>query len=291
MQQYEQIAEKIKEADGILIGASNGLSIAEGYNIFANDERFRSRFSDFQRKYGIHSLIQGSFGEFESENEMWSYYSRMAYHYMYHTQSSSLMKTVYALVKNKPHFVVTSNTDDHLAMAGFERKAIFEMEGSMKDMQCARGCRDKVYSNREAVLTMMEHEQGMEIPSEYLPRCPVCGGAMQIHVPVNQAFVRDASWQTQRERYLDFVKEFHNRKLLILEFGVGVRNQMIKAPFMKLTYSEPDAFYITFNKGEVYVPPQIQDKAMGVDGDLSVILPEVLKYSKLNSDGNQGTDR
>ena len=88
MGQYEQIAEKIKGADGILIGASNGLSIAEGYNIFANDERFRSHFSDFQRKYGIHSMIQGSFGGFETENEMWSYYSRMAYYYMYHTQSS-----------------------------------------------------------------------------------------------------------------------------------------------------------------------------------------------------------
>lgn len=37
MGQYEQIAEKIKGADGILIGASNGLSIAEGYNIFVND--------------------------------------------------------------------------------------------------------------------------------------------------------------------------------------------------------------------------------------------------------------
>lgn len=171
MQQYEQIAEKIKEADGILIGASNGLSIAEGYNIFANDERFRSHFSDFQRKYGIRSLIQGSFGEFESENEMWSYYSRMAYHYMYHTQSSTLMQNLYALVKDKPHFVVTSNTDDHLAMAGFERKSIFEIEGNMKDMQCARGCHDKVYSNRETVMVMMEHEQGMEIPSEYLPKC------------------------------------------------------------------------------------------------------------------------
>ena len=39
MQQYEQIAEKIKEADGILIGASNGLSIAEGYNIFTLDSQ------------------------------------------------------------------------------------------------------------------------------------------------------------------------------------------------------------------------------------------------------------
>lgn len=162
MEQYNQIAEKIKEADGILIGASNGLSIAEGYNIFANDERFRSHFSDFQKKYGIQSLIQGSFGGFASENEMWSYYSRMAYYYMYHDESSPLMKSLYALVKDKPHFVVTSNTDDHFAMAGFDRKAIFEIEGSLKDMQCARGCHDAVYPNREAVLSMREHEQGME---------------------------------------------------------------------------------------------------------------------------------
>ena len=187
---YRQIAEKIKAADGILIGASNGLSIAEGYNIFANDERFQSHFSDFQKKYGFKSLIQGSFSRFESENEMWSYYSRMAYYYMYHTQPSTLMQTLYALVKDKPYFVVTSNTDDHFARAGFERQHILELEGNMKDMQCANGCHDKVYSNQKAILEMREHEKGMEIPLTYLPKCPRCGAAMQIHVPVNQNFVR-----------------------------------------------------------------------------------------------------
>ena len=80
------------------------------------------------------------------------------------------MQTLYMLVKEKPHFVVTSNTDDHFAMAGFDRKSIFEIEGNMKDMQCARGCHAQVYSNREVVFTMREHEQGMEIPAEYLRR-------------------------------------------------------------------------------------------------------------------------
>lgn len=101
-EKYKQIAEIIRDADGILIGASNGLSIAEGYNIFTNDERFQSYFSDFQKKYGFRSLIQGSFSRFESENEMWSYYSRMAYYYMYHTQPNTIMQTLYALVKDKP---------------------------------------------------------------------------------------------------------------------------------------------------------------------------------------------
>ena len=280
MRQYEQIAEKIKEADGILIGASNGLSIAEGYNIFANDERFRSHFSDFQKKYGIRSMIQGIFGSFSSENEMWSYYSRMAYYYMYHDESSPLMQILYALIKDKLYFVVTSNTDAHFAMAGFDRKAIFEIEGSLKDMQCARGCHDTVYPNRETVLSMREHEQGMEIPSQYLPKCPVCGGPMQLHVPVNQTFVKDQEWQARYQDYRAFLERLHGKNLLILELGVGARNQMIKAPFMKLTYAEPDAFYITFNKSEIYIPHQIQDKAIGVDGDLALILPEILENLK-----------
>ena len=78
-EKYKQIAEIIRDADGILIGASNGLSIAEGYNIFTNDERFQSYFSDFQKKYGFRSLIQGSFSRFESENEMWSYTAKYAH--------------------------------------------------------------------------------------------------------------------------------------------------------------------------------------------------------------------
>ena len=43
MNVYQEISQIIKEADGILIGASNGLSIAEGYNIFADDARSEER--------------------------------------------------------------------------------------------------------------------------------------------------------------------------------------------------------------------------------------------------------
>ena len=36
MDKIQQAAQAIKDADALLIGASNGLSIAEGYHIFAN---------------------------------------------------------------------------------------------------------------------------------------------------------------------------------------------------------------------------------------------------------------
>ena len=49
MNVYQEISQIIKEADGILIGASNGLSIAEGYNIFA-DDAVSGKYGRFQRK-------------------------------------------------------------------------------------------------------------------------------------------------------------------------------------------------------------------------------------------------
>lgn len=96
-------------------------------------------------------------------------------------------------------------------------------------------------------------------------------------------FVRDGEWQARYQDYQAFVERLHGKGLLILEFGVGAGNQMIKAPFMQLAFSEPGAFYITFNKGEIYILPQIQDKAMGVDGDLSQILPIILeRFTEIN---------
>ena len=50
---------------------------------------------------------------------------------------------------------------------------------------------------------------------------------------------------------------------------------MIKEPFMSLAASEPEAVYITFNKGEVYIPSAIAGKSIGVDGDIGEALKEI----------------
>lgn len=54
--------------------------------------------------------------------------------------------------------------------------------------------------------------------------------------------------------------------------GIGYRNQMIKAPFMELVQQEPNAVYITINKGEVYIPSPIREKSYGLDGNIAEIL-------------------
>ena len=62
---------------------------------------------------------------------------------------------------------------------------------------------------------------------------------------------------------------------MVLELGIGWRNQLIKAPLMRLVADEPDATYVTINLGEVYIDPAIRDKSFGLDGRLDELLPKL----------------
>ena len=74
---YKKIYKEIRDADALLIGASNGLSISEGYNIFADDRWFRENFRDFRARYGIRSVLQGLFFQYPSEETRWAFFSRL----------------------------------------------------------------------------------------------------------------------------------------------------------------------------------------------------------------------
>ncbi len=55
----------------------------------------------------------------------------------------------------------------------------------------------------------------------------------------------------------------------ILELGIGPRNQLIKAPLMRLAAQEPNAVYATANLGEIYIPNEIKHKSFEFDGYLN----------------------
>ena len=52
MPNLQEIAQRIEDADAILIGASNGLSICEGLHLFAENQAFDEIFGDFKREFG-----------------------------------------------------------------------------------------------------------------------------------------------------------------------------------------------------------------------------------------------
>lgn len=144
------------------------------------------------------------------------------------------MKNMYELVKEKDYFVVTTNGEDHFIPAGFLSERVFEMEGKLTEMRCSNGCCDDVYSSKETVFRIAEAEKKGEGLNKFLPKCPKCGGNMEVNYGESSSFIDQRSWQEKAACYREFVNRFRGKRLVALEFGVGRRNQMIKKPFMQL---------------------------------------------------------
>lgn len=267
MTDFKAVRERIEAADVILVGASNGFSIAEGLHLFADNAAFEQTFGDFKRKYDIHSILQGAFFQWPSEEEKWAFTARLLSHYSGSYTGSPVMNALKELLARKPYFIVTSNCENHFELAGLDPNCILEIEGSWKEMKCSRGCHDACYLTWQVVRELSERENGV-VPAELVPRCPKCGSVMMLNNQPPEAQVR---------AYHDFVRENHDKKLLVLELGIGAGNQLIKAPLMRLVRRERNAFYVTVNRGELYIPFEIQDKSIGIDGNLGEVLPEIAK--------------
>lgn len=77
----------------------------------------------------------------------------------------------------------------------------------------------------------------------------LCGFAPEkiYEVEVDSGFIRKGEGQ---RRFQAFLEEYHGKRLVVLELGIGPRNQLIKAPLMRLVDREPYGTYLTVNLGE-----------------------------------------
>lgn len=194
-----------------------------------------------------------------SEEEKWAFWSRLVHHYCGEYKESQVMKDLKAIVGNKDYFVVTSNVECHFEMSGFAPENIYEVEGNWLTMQCSHACHDTLYPSLEIAEKMAAAEKNGQVPPDMIPYCPKCGSPMQIHLEVDRNFIRD---HTGRERFQAFLNQYHGKKLVVLELGIGPRNQLIKAPLMHLVDMEPNAAYVTINLGELYITDNIRAKSI-----------------------------
>lgn len=124
----------IDQSDALLISASNGLSIAEVYNIFADDDNFEKYFGHFNILYGIDSLIQGVFAQIPTLDHQ--EFMRKVHQYLIDDyQKTEIFAMLQQIVNQKDYFVVTSNADTHFQLNGFDPEKIFEIEGNFDQLE------------------------------------------------------------------------------------------------------------------------------------------------------------
>ena len=285
MNEINKLKELIENSDAIMIGAGAGLSTSAGFNY--TGERFEKYFFDFINKYHFKDMYSGGFYEYPSKEEFWAYFSRYIYINRYMNPPYPLYDDIYNLIKDKNYFVITTNVDHCFQKAGFDKNRLFYTQGDYGLFQCSVPCHDKTYDNKDTIVKMLL-SQGfvfdgdelivpdnprMEVDSDLLPVCPICGEPMTMNLRGDDSFVEDEGWKQAANRYTEFLRNNKDSNLLLLELGVGYNTPaIIKYPFWKMCNEWPHTVYVCINQSEAYAPKEIIDKSIIINGDIRQVI-------------------
>ena len=273
--QIQRLKTALDEADAVVIGAGAGLSTSAGFTY--DGERFHKYFADFETKYGFHDMYSGGFYPYATPEEHWAYWSRYILINRYMDMPKPVYEELFRLVSDKDYFVITTNVDHCFQKAGFDKKRLFYTQGDYGLFQCSEPCCQETWDNEAVIRQMVAGQKDMKIPSALIPRCSHCGKPLTMNLRSDDRFVEDEGWHAAAGRYANFLRTREGQKILFLELGVGYNTPVIiKYPFWQMTAKNPRATYACINRGEVFCPGEIADRAVCVDGDIGEVLEKVL---------------
>lgn len=278
--EIEDCARALDEADAFLIGASNGMDMAEGLNLFRADAHFLESYGDFAEAFGVSSILHGLAARWPSDGLRWAFEARFAQVEWLDYRPGQAMGALLEIVGGRPSFVVTCNASGRFERAGFDPATILETEGSARQLVCAAGCCDARYPSEPAVRGSVRNGA---VPSEP-PRCPACGASLRLAIDERRLARPDAECSRLLGALEGFARSTRGKRLAVLELGVGLRNQAVKPLLARASASNPRAGYVVFNYSEVVLPRAFAGRSWGFDGDLGVSLRAL-------ADGMQGGGR
>jgi len=279
-QRVIQAQHAIERSEYILIGGGAGLSTAAGLTY--SGKRFTDHFSDFIKKYGFKDMYSGTFYPFETQEELWAHWARHIYLNRYQMPATLLYKEILEMVKDKNYFVISTNVESQFVKSGFPEEKVFEVQGDYSYLQCAKGCHDKLYYNEDLIKQMVEQTNDCSIPTDLVPKCPVCKGPMDVNIHHNDYFVQDEAWYEAYKQYEEFLHESTGKDVVYLELGVGFNTPgIIRHPFEKMTYQNPSASLIRFNRDYPYGIAENAERTVSFDEDILRIVQYIKSNTKI----------
>ncbi|BCD38577.1 hypothetical protein LBHL_11340 [Lactobacillus helveticus] len=84
----------LDDADAILVTASNGLSISEGLNLFANNKKLKEVLGDLVDKYHLPNLLTAFAFKYPNQLDYWRMVARVVEYYGNNPELSSIMAII-----------------------------------------------------------------------------------------------------------------------------------------------------------------------------------------------------
>lgn len=214
----EKIAQLIQSADAIVIFAGAGMGVDSGLEQYRGENglwKKSIRINDTEVNYYDLMKVEA----FRETPELaWGLIGFLMEKYD-KTQPHQGFTILKKILFNKSYFVVTSNIDEHFQKAGFHRKNIFEIHGSIYNSQCMYNAECETWDTEYPKM-----EKDSITASPPFPMCPVCNSYCRpnIHLFEDDFFV-PAIAADQQFRYMEWqdkIKRFRKNTIAI-EIGAG----------------------------------------------------------------------
>ena len=277
MDKIQLLRQLIADADYVLIGAGAGLSAAAGLDYAGED--FRREFREWIDRYGITDLYAASFYPFQTEEELWACWAKHIWFARYRPEALPLYRLLLDVVNEKDCFVITTNVDGQFEKAGFDKGRIFATQGDYAYFQPATGTPKELYHNQDWVNQVLPLIKDCRIPTEMIPRMPN-GQLVTMNLRSDNTFVEDEHWHEQSRRYQAFVAEAYDKRLLLLELGVGFNTPVIiRFPFERMAAQFPQTTLVRFNRDYPMLSSEGVKHFVPFTEDLTEVLSSVIPFT------------
>ncbi len=215
-----EVADLIRQADGLLIGAGAGMGVDSGLPDFRGKEGFWKAYPAFANM-GVDFVEMANPAVFKRDpNLAWGFYGHRLRLYR-ETKPHPGFEILRSWGESMSHgaFVFTSNIDGHFQRAGFSEERVAECHGSINFLQCTQPCSDDIW-RADDISVDVDMTRVRAVGD--LPRCPHCGALARPNVLMfgDWHWLSDRSGE-QEYRLASWLNEPRMRSLVIVECGAG----------------------------------------------------------------------
>lgn len=181
-------------------------------------------------------------------------------------KTADAYKKLYELIKDKDYFIVTTCIDGNIEKADFDKERIVEPCGGYKTLQCSEKCNcNLILAEDFTDLVYQAVCDGAGLDSLERPVCSMCGKPLAFNNILCEGSYVEEGYKPQWEKYTGWLQRTLNKRLCILELGVGMNLPgIIRRPFERVAYYNEKASFFRVNELLPYMAKELENKGISV---------------------------
>lgn len=242
---FSTVIKKIDEAECVLVG------LGEEWQVSLDEMLENEEISKYYKLLEAKDKIEDAF----------PYLAKLYYENDIPTRLERAYTNLKELLKDKYYFIVSTNIDSYLKKYDFKEERYVNPCGNLELLQCNNGCReelyvaDKVYKDYKVILDKFCIGEEPNI----LRKCS-CGAGLVFNNIFAQKYLQNGyidKWNI----YMKWLQGTVNRKLVVLELGVGLQYPtVIRWPAERTVTYNNKACLFRIHESLAMLTPEIAEK-------------------------------